>query len=80
LLPEAQAQRPRRQVLGRVLARSAAISLRAGDREALLFIDLDGTYGCNSIVKNDIEGIKGDIKDDKESINIITSMPAAEIS
>jgi peptidoglycan hydrolase CwlO-like protein len=33
-----------------------------------------------AIVKNDIEGIKGDIKDAKESIDIITAMPGAEIS
>ncbi len=33
-----------------------------------------------AIVKNDIEVIKGDIKDAKESINIITAVPAAEIS
>jgi peptidoglycan hydrolase CwlO-like protein len=33
-----------------------------------------------AIVKNDIEGIKGDIKEAKESITIITAMPAAENS
>ncbi len=34
-----------------------------------------GPMLARTIVKNDIKGIKGDIKDAKESINIITTMP-----
>ena len=41
---------------------------------------LAATRADLAIVKNDIEGIKGDIKEAKESITIITAMPAAENS